>query len=323
MSSSSLKMWVLSFGLLACAMPAGAKQSYPSKPITLILPYAPGGSTSTLTYLIREKLTDRLGQQFIVHHRPGASATIGAAAAAKAAPDGHTIVLVTTTHVISPMLFKVPYDALGDFAPITPLSKVEVVMVAHPSVPVTNMQTLVDLARARPGQVNYATASAGSPAHLAAELFSMRVGIQMQSVAYKGGAPAVSDLLGGQVELMFGNPINVVRHISGGRLRGLAISGERRLPALAQVPTFGESGLADFDVSFWQGMLAPAGTPKEIVHRLAAEIGRVMVLPDIKDKLARLAVEPYVASPQAFEARMRADRAKYAEVIEKRKIKIK
>ena len=309
-------------GLSCLPAPVHAQQSYPTKPITMILPYAPGGSTSTLTYLIRQKLTDSWGQQMVVLHRPGGSATIGAAAAAKAPPDGYTLVMVTATHIISALLFPVPYDAIKDFAPVTPVSNVEVVMVAHPSVPVKSMQELVALAKARPGQLNYATASAGSPAHLAAELFSMKVGIRMQSIAYKGGAPAVTDLLGGQVELLFGNPINVAHHIQAGRLKAIAISGERRLAALPKVPTFAESGLTDFDVGFWQGILAPAGTPRPILDKLAAELARIMALPDIKEKMAGLGVEPYVASPDAFLARMRADSVKYADVIKQRNIKI-
>ena len=311
----------LCIGVSSAYGPAHAQQSYPSKPITLILPYAPGGSTSTLAYLIRQKLTEDWGQPVVVMHRPGGSATIGAAAAAKAAPDGYTFVLVTATHLISPLLMQVPYHPIDDFAAVSPVSTVEVMLVAHPSVPAKNLQELIALAKARPGELNYATASAGSPAHLAAEMFSMRVGIRMQAIAYKGGAPAVNDLLGGQVELLFGNPINVAHHIRSGRLKALAVSGEHRLPALSQVPTFAEGGLKNFDVGFWQGILAPAGTPRPIIDQLAAEIARIMALPDIVDKLAKLGVEPYVASPDAFAARMRADSEKYAEVIRSRHIK--
>jgi tripartite-type tricarboxylate transporter receptor subunit TctC len=204
---------------------------------------------------------------------------------------------------------------------VTPVSNVEVMLVVHPSVPAKNLKEFVALAKSSPGQLNYATSSAGSPSHLAAELFSMRVGIKMQAIAYKGGNPAVTDLLGGQVEALFGNPINVAHHIKAGRLRALAVSGEHRLPALEQVPTFGEGGLANFDVGFWQGILAPAGTPRPVIDKLAAEIGRIMLMPGIKEKLASLGVEPYVASPEAFAARMRADTEKYAEVIRKRNIK--
>jgi tripartite-type tricarboxylate transporter receptor subunit TctC len=311
---------ILAAGALALAAAASA-QSYPSKPITLILPYAPGGSTSTLAYLIRQKLTDSWGQQIVVQHRPGGSATIGAAIAAKAPADGYTLILVTATHIISPLLLPVAYDAIKDFAPVTPVSNVEVMLVVHPSVPAKSLKEFVALAKTRPGQLNYATSSAGSPSHLAAELFSMRVGIRMQAIAYKGGNPAVTDLLGGQVEALFGNPINVAHHIKAGKLRGLAVSGEHRLPALEQVPTFGEGGLANFDVGFWQGILAPAGTPRPVIDKIAAEVRRILLLPEIKEKLASLGVEPYLASPEEFAARMRADAEKYADVIRKRNIK--
>jgi len=299
-----------------------AQPTYPAKPVTIILPYAPGGSTSALVYLFRQKLSDSWGHQIVVLHRPGGSATIGAAAAAKSPPDGYTLVFVTATHIITPLLMPVPYDPIRDFSAVAPISNVEVVMTAHPSVPAKNMKELVALAKARPGQINYATSSAGSPAHLAAELFSMRVDIRMQAVAYKGGAPAVTDLLGGQVELMFGNPINVAHHIKAGRLRGLALSGERRLQALPNIPTFTESGLANFDVGFWQGILAPAGTPRPVVDKLAGEFARILAMPDIKEKMAGMGVEPYVATPEDFAARMRADNVKYAEVIKSRNIKL-
>ena len=315
-------MCIALFGLLAMAAGVRAQQNYPVKPITFILPYAPGGSTSTLAYLIRQKLTESWGQQMVVLHRPGASATIGAAAAAKAPADGYTIVFVTATHVISPLLMQVSYDPIKDFAPITPISNVEVMLVAHPSIPVRNLQELIALAKARPGQLNYATSTAGSASHLAAELFSMRAGIRMQPIAYKGGGPAVSELLGGQVGLYFGNPVNVVGHVSAGRLRGLAVSGDRRLPGAQQVATFGESGFANFDVGFWQGILAPAGTPRAIIDKLALEVARILAIPDMKEKIIGLGGDPYVASPDEFAARMKADSVKYAEVIKKRNIRI-
>ena len=322
MKSASVTKWMVLVGVLAIALSAGAQPGYPVKPITIILPYAPGGATSTLAYLIRQKLTESWGQQMVVLHRPGGNATIGAAAAAKAPPDGYTIVFVTATHVISPLLMPVTYDALKDFAPITPVSSVEVMLVAHPSLPVKNLKELISLAKARPGELNYATSTAGSASHLAAELFSMRVGIRMQAITYKGGGPAVAELLGGQVGLYFGNPINTAGHVNAGRLRALAVSGERRLAALPQVATFAENGLSNFDVGFWQGVLAPAGMPRPVIDKLAIEIKRIMAMPDIKEKMATLGVEPYVASPEEFAARMKADTVKYAEVIKRRNIKI-
>jgi tripartite-type tricarboxylate transporter receptor subunit TctC len=305
---------------IACAGPAAAQQNYPNKSITIVLPYAPGGATSTLGYLIRQKLIEGWGQPVLMQHRPGGSATIGAAVAAKAPADGYTYVIVTATHVISPLLMKVPYDPIKDFAAVSPVSVIETVVVAHPSLPVKNLRELVALAKARPGRLNYATASFGSSSHLAAELLGMRMGIKMQNIAYKGGSPATTDVLGGQVELMFANPVNVTHHIQAGKLVGIVISGKKRAPALPQVPTFEESGVTNFDVGSWMGVLAPAGTPDGIVHKMAGELARIMALPDIKAKVVALGSEPLVEPPEAFEARMKNDLAKYADVIKKRNI---
>ncbi len=322
MRPSSLAVCGAFLASLAWPGSACAQQSYPVKPITIILPYAPGGSTSVLAYLIRQKLTESWGHQALMVHRPGGNATIGAAAAAKAAPDGYTIVFVTATHVITPFLMSVPYDAIKDFAPITPVTSVELLCVVHPSVPVKSVKELVALAKSRPGKLNYAVSSAGGTGHLAVELFSMKVGIHMQAIAYKGGAPAAADVVAGQVDLMFPNPINVMHFVHGGKLRAIAVSGNRRLPSLPDVPTFAEAGVADLAVSFWQGVLAPAGTPQAIVDKLAAEISRIMTLPDIKEKVTSMGVETFVLSPEQFGARMRADTVRYAEVIKKRNIKI-
>ena len=306
--------------LATWGVPGAAQQDYPTKSITIIVPYAPGGSTSTLGYLIRQKLIESWGQPVIMQHRPGASATIGAAIAAKAPADGYTYLVVTTTHLISSLLMKLPYDPIKDFAAVSPVSVIEVIAVAHPSVPAKNLKQLIALAKARPGELNYATASFGSASHLAAEILSMRFGIKMQNVSYKGGALAANDVLGGQVELMFANPVNVTHHVNAGRLVGIAISGKSRNSALAQVPTFEESGVANYDVGLWMGILAPGGTPRGIVNKMAGELARIMTLPDIKNKVESMGVDTFVESPDAFEARMKADLAKYADVIKKRNI---
>jgi tripartite-type tricarboxylate transporter receptor subunit TctC len=309
--------------LLTASAAAHAQPTYPANSITLILPYAPGGSTSALGYLLRPHLADSLGQQIVILHRPGGSSTIGAATVAKAAPDGYTLALVTATHVISPMFVPVHYDAIKDFTAVATVANAEVVLAAHPSFPAKQLKDLIAIARARPGQINYATASFGSPSHLAAELFSIRVGIRMQNVPYKGGSPAVTDLLGGQVELMFGNPINVVTHVKNGRLKALAISGKRRLPSMPGVPTFGEGGVENFDVGFWLGLVAPAGTPRPIVDKWAAAVKRILAVPDIREKMEALGSEPYIATPDLLAARMRADASKYADVIKRRNIRLK
>jgi tripartite-type tricarboxylate transporter receptor subunit TctC len=314
----------LSFRVLALALAASVahaqSQGYPNKPITIILPYAPGGATSSVGYLIREKLMEGWGQPVVMQHRPGGSATIGAAIAAKAPADGYTYLIVTATHVISPLLMKVPYDPIRDFAAVSPVSVIETVVVAHPSLPAKNLKELVALAKARPGQLNYATASFGSNSHLAAELLGMRMGIRLQNVPYKGGGPATTDVLGGQVELMFANPVNVTHHIQAGKLVGIVISGRKRAPALPQVPTFEESGVTNFDIGSWMGVLAPAGTPGEIVRNMAGELARIMALPDIKAKVVAMGSDTLVESPDAFEARMKGDLAKYARVVKERRI---
>lgn len=306
--------------LLASVGSADAQQGYPAKSIVMILPYAPGGATSTLGYLIRQKLSEAWGQPVIMQHRPGGSATIGAAIAAKAPADGYTYIMATATHVISPLLMKVPYDPIKDFAAVSPVSVIESIVVAHPSLPVRNLKELVALAKARPGQLNYATASFGSVSHLAAELLGMRLQIKLQNVSYKGGAPATSDVLGGQVELMFANPVNVTHHVQAGKLVGLVTSGKKRIHALPSVPTFEESGVTNFEVGSWMGVLAPAGTPEGIVHKAAGELARIMALPDIKAKVLALGSDTLTSSPELFEARMKEDAAKYADVIKKRNI---
>jgi tripartite-type tricarboxylate transporter receptor subunit TctC len=313
---------------MACVLLAGAgaahsQSIYPVKSITLILPYTPGGSTSALGYFMRQKLADSLGQQIVILHRPGGSATIGAAAVAKAPPDGYTLALVTATHIISPILIPVTYDAIKDFTAVVPISNAEVVLAAHPSFPANQLKDLIAIAKARPGQTNYATASFASPSHLAAELFSMRAGIQMQNISYKGGSPAVTDLIGGQVELMFGNPINFVTHLNNGRLKALAISGKRRLPSMPNVPTFVEGGVENFEVGFWLGLVAPAGMQRPIVDKWAVAVTRILALPETKENMEAMGSEPYIASPDDFAARMRADAAKYADVIKHRNIRIK
>jgi len=314
----------LLFRVLALLVSAGGvqaqSQNYPYKPITIILPYAPGGATSSLGYLIREKLIEDWSQPVIMQHRPGGSATIGAAIAAKAPADGYTYLIATATHVTSPLLMKVPYDPIKDFAAVSPVSVIETILVAHPSLPAKNLKELVAFAKARPGQLNYATASFGSPSHLAAELLGVRLGIKLQNIAYKGGSPATTDVLGGQVELMFANPVNVTHHIQAGKLVGIAISGKKRAPALPRVPTFEESGVTNFEIGSWMGMLAPAGTPVEIVRKMAGELAQIMALPDIKAKVVAMGSDTLIESPEAFEARMKADLARYAAVIKQRNI---
>lgn len=301
---------------------AWAQPAYPNKPIRLIIPFPPAGGTDTVARLVGAKVTESWGQQVFVDNRPGGNTIIGTDALAKAAPDGYTIMLTSNIHVISPNLLpKLPYDSVKDFAPIATVSSLELVLTVHPSLPVKNLQEFIALAKARPGQLNYASSGSGGPTHLAGESFKLMAGVQMQHIPYKGAGPALNDLIGGQVQLYFTVPVNVVGFIKGGRLRGIAVTGEARLPALPQVPTFTEAGLAGFDFRTWYGILAPAGTPKAIVDKLSAEISRIVVTPEILEKLASQGMSPFISTPDQFAALIKADLAKFAIIVKAANIK--
>jgi tripartite-type tricarboxylate transporter receptor subunit TctC len=320
---SAVVVRILSIGVLtAVAGFAAAQQTYPSKPIRFIVPYPAGGSASALARLVGQKMTESWGQPVIVDHRAGGNTIIGSDALAKSAPDGYSIMVVATAHVINALLLpKLPYDTIRDFAPVGTLGSTELVMVLHPSVPANNLQEFIVLAKSRPGQLNFASAGAGGVIHLAGELFNMMTGVKIQHIAYKGTPPALTDLIGGQVQLSYIVPLSVAPHIKSGRLRAIAISGETRLPTLPQVPTFTEAGLPGFDVKFWFGVLAPAGTPKEIIDKLSTEIARILALPDIKENLVGQGMDPYISSPEQFAALIKADMSKFAGVIKAANVK--
>lgn len=313
-------------GLCLAALPtmvmSADLQAFPTKPIRFVLPYAPGGATSVSARILSQKLVESWGQQVLVINQPGGNTTIGADAVARAAPDGYTIMLVTSTHIIAPLLQPVRYDPIRDFTPIAPMNKVETIVAAYPGLPVSNLKDLIALAKSKPGRLNYATSSTGSPPHLAAELFSSMVGIRMQNISYKGGGPAMTDVLGGQVDLMFSNPINLSPHVNSGKLRGIAISGASRAPTMPQVPTFAEGGVAGFNGAFWQGILAPAGLGKPMTDRYAAEIARILAMPDVRDSILNQGAVPFAASPDEFGAVMKADMANYEKIIKAANIKV-
>ena len=308
--------------LFALAGPGAAQQAYPGKPIRFLTPYAPGGATDVIARLVGQKLTERWGQQVLVDNRPGGNTIIGTEALVKSAPDGYTIILVGYTHVVNPSLLHTPYDAIKDFAPVATVTGNETILVVHPSVPANTLQEFIALAKSKPGQLNYATSSTGGPTHLPAEMFNILAGVKTQHIPYKGGGPAVTDLVGGQVQLMFAIPSNVVAHIKSGRLKAIAVTGETRLSALPQVPTTTEAGLPGFDVKNWYGILAPAGTPKTIIDKLSAEVARILGLPDVKERLLGQGLEPFYSTPEQFAVLMKADMVKYAQVIKTANIKM-
>lgn len=300
---------------------AVAQQAYPSKPIRLISPNPPGGGTSSLGRLVGLKLTEHWGQQVILDNRPGGNGFIGGEALAKSPPDGHTLMVMTSTHIITPSLFPAPYDPINDFAPVATLAVTEELLVLHPSVPANNLKEFIAYAKSKPGELNYGSSGAGAVTRLAGALFDIMTGTKMQNIAYKGTGQALTDLLGGQVQLTFTNTISVTPHIKSGKLKAIAITGERRSSVLPQVPTFTEAGLTGFDPKAWYGILAPARTPKGIVDKLSTEIARILAMPDIADRLSGEGADPFISTPEQFAALMRTDMAKFAQIIKTANIK--
>jgi len=301
--------------LMAVIGPVAAQQAYPSKPIHIIVPFPPGGSVDPMARMAAQKLAEKWGQSVIVENRAGGNAIIGTDAVAKAAPDGYTILVAGSPHVISPSLLTTPYDAIRDFAPVATIAASRHVLVLNPSLPANNLQELIALAKSKPGQLNYSSSGSGNTNRLAAELFSMLAGVKMQHIPYKGAGPAITDLIGGQVQLSFQIPISVIPHIKSGKLKAIAISGASRASALPQVPTFAEAGMPDYELAGWTGILAPAGTPKEIVDKISSEMARVLAMPEINEKLVNQGLEAFISTPEQFAAMMQADMVKFAKII--------
>jgi len=309
--------------LTAVAGSVAAQQDYPNKPIRLITPYPPGGGTTVVARLIAQKLTESWGQQVLVDNRGGGNTIIGTEIGARSPHDGYTITFVDSALAILPNLYPtLPYDTLRDFAPIASLTRIPFMLVLHPSLPANNLDEFIALARSKPGKLNYASSGSGGQGHLAMEMFSILTGVKMQHVPYKGGGPALTDLLGGQVQLHFNVPINLISPVKSGRLKAIAISGESRLAALPQMPTFIEAGLPNFDVTYWQGLVFPAGTPKPIIDKMSSEIAKILAMPDIREKLVSQGADPLISNPDQFAALIKAETTKYANVVKTANVKI-
>lgn len=311
----------LAFFLLGSA--ALAQPAYPAKPVRLIVAYSAGGSTDTLARVLAQKLTDIWGQQVLVENRPGASTMIGADALAKAAPDGYTIMVVSVDHVITPNLLPTPYDPIKDFAGAGGISSSGLVMVVNPSVPANTLQELIAHAKSKPGALNYGSPASGGVQHLAGEMLSVLAGLKMQHIPYKGGGAVVTDLVGGQLQMYFTPPVTVVSHVKAGRLKALAISGDKRVEALPQVPTFAEAGLPAFNVTTWFGVAAPAATPPAIVAKVSADVAQVLRGAEIREKIASLGMDPLIATPEQFSAFMRSELTKYADIVKNSGVQLK
>jgi tripartite-type tricarboxylate transporter receptor subunit TctC len=309
--------------LCALAVPALA-QPYPAKPVRVIVPYPPGGGNDTLGRLFAAKLGERTGQSFLVENRPGAGTMIGTEAAAKAAPDGYTILLSSiATHALSPNLYaRVPYDAVRDFAPITLLGVAPTVLVVNHDLPAKSLQELVSLAKSKPGTLAYASGGNGTPPHINAEVFKSVAGVDLLHVAYKGGGPALVDLIAGRVHVMLDTAASAMPHVRSGKLRALALSAPKRSAEYPDLPTFGEAGLPQYETNAWYSMHAPAGTPGAIVGRLNRELVAILKDPDIVARFKQLSTDPVGNSPEEFGAFVKAELEKYARIIKAAGIKL-
>lgn len=309
------------FGLLLIGFAFGsqvsaASQSYPERPIRLVVPAAPGGGSDTAARIIGQKLSEGLGQTLVIDNRPGAAEVIGTNIAAKSLPDGYTLILCDMPHAINGSIRKnVPYDAIRDFAPITLIGTTPLLLVVHPGVPANSPKELIALARAQPGRINLASGGNGTATHLVGELFKLRSGVVMTHVPYKSSGPALGEVIAGQIQAMFSTSPGAVPHVKTGRLRALVTTGAARASALPDVPTFEESGFSGLVVTHWYGVMAPAGVPKDIITRLHAEIIKAVSLPEVRERLVSVSLDPTTNTPEQFRAFLEAEVKRWAKVV--------
>ena len=305
--------------LLAAVATDAASQStvaYPNRPLRFIVPYAAGGNGDIVSRIIAQKLITQIGQQVVIDNRGGAGGNIGAELAARAAPDGYTLMLGTNTHAINMSLFaKLPYDIQRDFAPVTLTTSAPMVLIVHPALPAKTVKEFIALAKAHPGKLNYATGGSGSSAHVISELFAAMAGVRLTHVAYKGVAQATTDLIAGQIQMSFNSTSTALAHMQAGRVRGLGLSTAARSSAAPGLPTIAESGLPGFDASIWQGIFVPARTPLEIIGRLNREIVAVLGASDVKEQLRVQGLDTLPSTPEQFATFIKVEIAKWAQVI--------
>ena len=321
---SVLRIAAAAVAALACLVSTGAHaQAYPSRSVRMVVPFAPGGATDIIARIVAQKLADRLGQTVVVENKPGAGTTIGNAEVAKAKPDGYTFLFAPTPFVISQVVYPtLPYDPQKDFAPVSLLATSPFILVVNAGFPAKSTAELVALAKAKPGTIAFASAGNGTVPHLSGELFKLRAGVDLVHVPYKGGGPAIVDLVSGQVPMMFATPIEVNQHVQSGRLRVLGTTSLARLAAMPDVPTLSESGYPDFEVLSFFGVLAPAGTPPEIVGRVASDLAAVMELPDVRERFAQQSAEARVLGPVPFGGFLARERDKWADIVKRSGAKV-
>ncbi len=303
----------------AFAQTSATAQQYPIKPVRVIVAFSAGGTTDILARAIGQKLTQAMGQQFIVDNRPGAGGTIGTDMVAKSPPDGYTLVIGSTSSIaVNVSLYaKLPYDPVRDLTPVMQVATGAFVIAVHPSLPASNVRELIALAKSRPGQLNFGSSGNGTSLHLAAELLKSMAGINMTHVPYKGASAAIPDLVAGQLQLMFSDMPPFAPHVAAGRLRAIAVTTSKRSSVLPNLPTVAESGVPGYEATSWYGYLAPAGTSRRIIDQLVAELTRAVQSADMKERYNTLGIETYTGTPEQFGAYIQSEMAKWAEVVKK------
>ena len=320
--------WLTALSVLLACLAAGAvhaqADAFPAKPIRIIVPFPAGGATDIAARAIADKMSANWKQPVVIENRPGAGGNVGADFVAKSAPDGYTLVMgITGSHAINTSLYaKMPYDPVKDFEPITQVAVVPNVIVVHPSVPARTLRELVDLAKRQPGKYDYASLGSGTAAHLGMELFKTSAGIFMVHIPYRGSAPAVADLIGGQVQVMMDGLPSALPHVKAGRLRALAVTSQKRSPAAPDLPTIAESGYPGFYADAWSGLFAPKGTPAAVVEKIAVEAQRILKLPDVRERFAALGAEPVGSTPAEFAQHVQREIDKWARVVKQSGAKV-
>ena len=316
MQSNFLKRGVFLLGLLAASVAGIAQQAYPNRPVKIIVPFAASGPADNYARFMAQRLQEALGQNFVVDNRPGAGSIIGTDAAAKSAPDGYTLLMMSNTQTVNESLIPVrPFNLLKDFVPIAPINYSDLVLVAHPSVPAQNLPELIKYAKANPGKINYASSGNGTPYHMAGELFKYMAGVNMTHIPYKGSAAARTDVLSGQVDVMFDAVTTMTENIKAGKVRGLATTGRTRSTVAPELPTVNDDGVPKYEALIWLGMMAPAGTPDAIVQRLNTEINKIVNSPDVKATWAKQGAVAMSMTAPAFAKYVADDVTKWATIV--------
>ena len=297
----------------AASLPVAA-QDYPKKQIELVVPFVAGGTTDNVARLIAQRFSESWGQTVIVNNRPGGGSTIGHAVVAKAPPDGHTLLVTTISFAITAVMQKLPFDPIKDFAPISEFASLPLILVVHPSLPATSLKEFIAMAKSKAGGWDYASSGVGTSPHLAAEMFKSMAGVDLVHVPYKGNAEAMNAFLGGHIKIYFALVPAVLQHIKAGSLRPIAVTTEQRLPYLPDVPTIAESGFPGYEISSWQGVFAPGGTPRDVVGKINGEVVRLLSVPEVRARISLEGADPVGSSPDAFAERVKSEIAKWTKV---------